>query len=384
MAKFDHHMNLPLLFQKNKLSILPVSRSKYVIGKFDTYQKVRYNDEYKQSISLPSVIESIDYTNIYSEAAALLCAYNAGVFDDLFGEEFRFTLNGRMSTGIFDFNIRNLVKPTPYSVNVQNAQCEIDAGFESLNYLLLVEAKNFTVDDFLIRQLYFPYRLWSGKVSKKVLPVFMTYSNDVFSFFVYDFENANDYNSLILREQRHYAISDDTITLAEIHDLHETTTALREPEIPFPQADSFERVVDLLGLLMDGDLNSEQITMNYQFERRQTNYYTDAARYLGLVEKRTEENQTVYSLSPKGREIMLKRHKHKVLALMECMFQHEVFSRSYSLMKRLGEVPSVHQIFDIMRQCTIWNVNSDSTRERRASTVRHWIGWITQQVNEEY
>ena len=34
MAKFDHIINLPQIFAKNRLSILPISRGSYVISKF--------------------------------------------------------------------------------------------------------------------------------------------------------------------------------------------------------------------------------------------------------------------------------------------------------------------------------------------------------------
>ena len=37
---------------------------------------------------------------------------------------------------------------------------------------MIVEAKNATVDDFLVRQLYYPYRLWQAKTYKEVKPVF--------------------------------------------------------------------------------------------------------------------------------------------------------------------------------------------------------------------
>jgi hypothetical protein len=40
MAKFDHSVNLLDIFRDNDLSILPISRSKYVIGKFATHLKV--------------------------------------------------------------------------------------------------------------------------------------------------------------------------------------------------------------------------------------------------------------------------------------------------------------------------------------------------------
>jgi len=34
MTKFDHKSNLPQLFERNKLSILPITRGSYVISQF--------------------------------------------------------------------------------------------------------------------------------------------------------------------------------------------------------------------------------------------------------------------------------------------------------------------------------------------------------------
>ena len=38
MTKFDHKENLPDIFVKNKLSILPITRGDYVISTFKAYQ----------------------------------------------------------------------------------------------------------------------------------------------------------------------------------------------------------------------------------------------------------------------------------------------------------------------------------------------------------
>src|SRR4028119_2047681 len=179
MAKFDHSVNLPDIFRENHLSILPISRSKYVIGKFDTHLKVKYDSEIEIiHFDLPPGIESIDYTNLYSESSALHCAFNIGIIDDLFGEKTAYTVSGRMSTESFDFNIINSLANKAYSIKVKNSQCEIDAGFESENYFVLIESKKYAIYDFLMRQLYYPYRLWSKKITKKeVIPVVMTYSD---------------------------------------------------------------------------------------------------------------------------------------------------------------------------------------------------------------
>jgi len=61
------------------------------------------------------------------------------------------------------------------------------------------------------------------------------------------------------------------------------TQIVREPEIPFPQADSFRRIINLCELLNKSYLTKNEITANYYFDPRQSNYYTDAGRYLGLI-----------------------------------------------------------------------------------------------------
>ena len=181
MAKFDHAIKLPKIFKNNQLSILPISRNQYVIGHFETHYEVNYNQKITATqVNLPSLIQSIDYTNIPSESIALNCAFNTGMIADLLEVEksqVYHTLSGRMSTGEFNFNINNISSNEIYDFYVNASQCEIDAGFETENFLFIIEAKNKIIGDFLIRQLYYPYRLWQEKIDKKVIPALMTYSN---------------------------------------------------------------------------------------------------------------------------------------------------------------------------------------------------------------
>jgi Domain of unknown function (DUF6997) len=143
--------------------------------------------------------------------------------------------------------------------------------------LLLVEAKNHLPKDFLIRQIYYPYRLWRNRVSKKVVSVFMTYSNDEFRFFEYDFLIPEDYNSLQLIRQKKYRIAAEDITISDIKSILDNVELTQEPKVPFPQADKFERVIDLMGLLVDkSELDIQEITANYDFDKRQTDYYANA------------------------------------------------------------------------------------------------------------
>ena len=119
----------------------------------------------------------------------------------------------------------------------------------------------------------------------------MTYSNSIFSLYEYYFENINNYNSLILIKQRNYSFESVEITLADIVDILNGVNIVEEPQIPFPQADSFKRVINLLELLNERERTKDEITTNYAFDERQSNYYTDAGRYLGLIDKRRESGR---------------------------------------------------------------------------------------------
>lgn len=382
MAKFDHRVNLPLIFRENQLSILPISRSKYVIGNFATHFTVENNGDIEDiPVNFPEEIESIDYTNLYSESSALNCAFNAHIIDDLIGEKVSHTLSGRMSTGSFTFHINNLVKGTTL-ISVNNSQCEIDAGFESESFLVLIEAKNYSVDDFLIRQLYYPYRLWSGKINKIVIPILMIYSNDVFSFFIYKFENDLDYNSLRLLEQKNYIIDSEQIQLDDVYKVFSKVSIVAESnDIPFPQADKFERVVDLLSLLVEKELTKDEITENYQFNVRQTNYYTDAGRYLGLISKYKNpiSKEITYYLTDEGKLIFQKRHKSKYFELINKILEHQVFYTVFELTASKGEIPGENEVCQVMLKHGL-KINS-TTISRRSTTVRKWLKWIWSQID---
>lgn len=168
MTKFDHHNNLPTLFQKNQLSVLPVTRGSYVIAKFDAYQTFQSFDESPvEHLAFPENIQSIDFENITSEATAINCAYVSGIFAHFLEEDALLpTVSGRMNSGTFNFKINSLNEPPELrNLNVVNSQVEIDGGYEGSRSLALIEAKNSISSDFLVRQLYYLFRLWKNNIT---------------------------------------------------------------------------------------------------------------------------------------------------------------------------------------------------------------------------
>ena len=380
MTKFDNSANLPELFKDNKLAILPITSNSYMIAKFQTYQEFeKTEDEEIIKINFPEYIQSLDYNNITSEALAINCAYITQILENFLDEEDLVpTISGKMGSGNFEFKINKNEGENEYiNVTVQNSRIEIDGGFEGVNSLALIEAKNVISDDFMVRQLYYPYRLWKSKINKPVRPIYMVYSNGIFNVYEYKFENDEDYSSIKLVKNKKYSIEDTDIEIADIEYIFNNIKSYtKEPRIAFPQADSFERVINLCELLSEEPKSKNEITENYAFDERQTNYYTDAGRYLGLISKERKDKNIIFDLTDTGRKILKLRYKQRQLEYVKLILKHKVFYDYLKLYFERAEKPLIIDTADIMKNCNLYNIKSESTYKRRSSTIRGWIEWI--------
>lgn len=196
------------------------------------------------------------------------------------------------------------------------------------------------------------------------------------------FQDPNNYNSLVLVKQKKYTVEDTSITIADIQTVLSSQSLITEPNIPFPQADSFERVINLCELLYNQELSRDDVTDKYAFDVRQTNYYTDAARYLGLLEKSKECGTPTYSLSKAGKKILRLNFKQRQLAYCGLILSHKAFSDTLHKYFHSGNMPSKGDIVHIMKASHLYKVESENTFERRSSTIRGWINWILGLINE--
>lgn len=383
MTKFDHKINLPNIFAVNNLSILPINRGEYVISSFEAYKEFDEPSQEVQKISIPTHIQSLMPQFLVSETIALNCANACGILNDfLEDEELIATVSGRMSSGNFQFNIKSTLGAK--SIVVSNSQIEIDAAYEGINYLSLFEAKRDLSDDFLIRQLYYPFRVWSERVTKTVKPVFLIFSNGMFNLYQYQFEDVQNYNSLRLVKQKNYMISTE-ICLADIENLLRTVPIIKEPDIAFPQADRMSRIVNLIELLNEKSMTKQDITSKYAFDERQTNYYTDAGRYLGFIEKTYDnDNNILFKLSDHGCYIMNLGYKERQLAIISQILKHKVFNETLKIHLQCGEMPDKLAIIQIMKNSNLYHVEADTTYWRRSSTVIGWVNWILGIVEESF
>lgn len=382
MTKFDYINSLPDLFYSNGLSILPISRGSYIIGRFNAYSKISNTDEEfeKDIIELPfpSWIETLNHQNVTSEATLLNAAYISGMIHELTGDKKIYqTVSGRGSSESFDFFIRSSHDlDKRYSIEVNNSQLEIDAGFETPDSLMLVEAKNNVTSSFLIRQLYYPFRLWEKKIKKKTQPVYLQYKNGIYNFSLFEFIDKHDYNSLILLDRKNFVISEPKISTNLIHNILERDKYVQEPiELPFPQANTFMVIIETLTSIKnseEGKLTLEELTLSNDFVLRQAHYYSRAGAYLGVIKI---NNDKTLSLTELGANLINSSSREQKIILIELVLSHRPFAEAMKLRLRTGRKLSQTETFRLMQQKQLLSSYQYSfeTQGRRSSTINAWI-----------
>ncbi|PQL13416.1 transcriptional regulator [Veillonella sp. S13053-19] len=389
-VKFDHSDDRPKLFMEHDLSILPITRGDYYISRIKAYHNFESISSDITYLRPPEHIKSLDITSINSESKALNMAYISGIIADFLNDKKLLpTVSGRMSSEGFVFQAAVEDKKATISsvVQVENSQIEIDAAYEGINSLALMEAKRDLAENFLIRQLYYPFRTWQRKMGNKpVRPIFLIYSNSIFYLYEYRFNDLQHYNSLELVKHKRYSLEDTNISADDLQEVLDEVRFNPEPLIHFPQADSFERVINICELLYINDMEKDSITEEYSFDTRQSLYYLDAARYLGLVKKEITSDHRFYSLTKLGNSLFSMSYKERQAKLIETILSYKSFYLTYEAYRNNNEMPSKAEIVSYIRQAGVVDPKtglpySDSTNKRRASTVSAWVRWIINTIN---
>ena len=106
------------------------------------------------------------------------------------------------------------MKVNGVSVDIKEGiQMEVDAGYENKDSILLIEAKSSSNNDEIIRQIYFPFRDISQRITndsgilKKVRNIFISLDkkNSCLNFYEYIFEDKDVYDSIKLIKSARYA-----------------------------------------------------------------------------------------------------------------------------------------------------------------------------------
>ena len=376
MAKFDTKESLPSLFKKHSLNINAISNGTYIIFKDEGHKSFLTLPDYK--LITPKrykpvsefELQTLQFNTKMSESNAIDYAHHCGILSEYSGEpNLKLTTRGRFFSDKFSFQLGNVG-----SVDVKSVQVEVDAGYEGINQFIILEAKSGTRSTFNIRQLYYPYRHFQTRTSKKIRTILSSFSNGVYYFT--ELELTNDYYS-------HRIVSNVAIAVeTEIEEsLPTIKTMMSLPahspiNIPVPQADDLNKVIDLATLLLDNPLNKFQISEHFEFDERQGDYYAKAAQYIGIIEK----NGRQFYLTKMGKQIVGiqnrdKRNVRTIQAILQTSLFHDI------MVIFLDQNNNIHET-QVLNRLSEEDI-SGSTLLRRKGTVTSWLNWIAENLNLE-
>lgn len=386
MTKFDWSAALPRQFKDNKLVILPSTRGTYVIGRFQAYQPLIVESPRPKLKTLPSWATVLSGFKITSESIALNIAKASGMIDEIMDSDPEIpsidAVTGRLGSGDLKFNIQrksaNTQKKEAFAFSVQNAQVEIDGGFENTDRVALIEAKMHIPKDFMIRQLYYPLRIYQRHSGdKEVTPFYFTYSDEIFNFFEFHFKDPNDYSSIQQIKQYSFILNTTlSLTIDEIKKISDKSKLLDEPtNVPYPQANTFSMIMDLLHLLVV-PMKGLKIAEDLDFDIRQSYYYANALIYLGFAVKERHN----YKLTQLGKYVeSLPNSNMRNEIIVRQILDHKSFKYIFDDYIRNGTFDNQFIEKIVLRYAP--KVNK-ITAGRRGQTVKKWISWIVSVTSE--
>ena len=279
------------------------------------------------------------------------------MLDNVFNEHTMLTVRGRLR-GELNFKLNNI----PYEID--GVQIEVDGGYEGVNNLHLVEAKIGFRNNINIRQLLYPQLFWqkqmrqlpNNKIFKHVKSYIFYYQDDIFRFipFKYDgkiitalhdqekafsFYRECNFSLSILSKARNIEVNDN---------------------VPFPQADDFEKVHAILLNIEKEDCPTKvSIASDFDIVERQYDYYFNVLRWMNLCEF---HDKCIY-LTDRGKLVLSFNIEKRMERFATIIFSEPI---CYNALKGLPQNNSDFKRYSM----------SGSTISRRLHTIQSWIKYF--------
>lgn len=360
LTKVDFREKLPNIMKEEGLSILAIKNGLYRIAPNDPFIDIEENISTEIiELEAPQNIISIDPFNIKSESAALDIAAVSDMHRMVFGEESQLTIRGRLR-GSLEFNIEQI----PY--NIEGVQIEVDGGYEANNAIHLIEAKIGYSNNINIRQLLYPQLFWENQINgRKDIKSYVFYlQGDIFRFIPYYYDGVIGYAEH--SEEKAFRFREPT-TGFSIYSVEVNHNNI-DTSVPFPQADRFETINTMLLLISEHTcLSKEDLSSNFDIVDRQIDYYFNVLKWLKVC----KEEEECLILTQKGQNIVSLPFRQRIEALAKIVFSDPI---SNAVLHRRAINPDYFHVY---------NVHSGSTINRRLGTIRSWIKYFKNILEEE-
>lgn len=193
LCKQDTREDRPAVFVKNNLFLLPVKNGVYNIVHGEGYVDIPTIPGEPKDYKSKLTFELISSTVGDSEMQHLDYAYATSLVRTFMDDPtLVLTIRGRKYTPNFSFYVNT------QKINVEGVQTEVDAGYEGEESIVLIEAKNRSSQNTIIRQLYYPFRQWTENTRKKVSTLFFGKQGNTYLIWEFTFSKPDDYNSIEL------------------------------------------------------------------------------------------------------------------------------------------------------------------------------------------
>ena len=363
MAKIDSSSGLPDIFKRNGYFILPIKNKEYAIVRGDGFHRLEQLKQIKEHVSHIKFHLTTAGRGL-GEMQYLDYGFNSGAIERIFGEAPLYqSIRGREYSRQFKFRINKI------TLEASSVQLEVDSGLEGRDSIILIEAKVNTPEDFLIRQLFYPYNHFKIiSPNKKIIPVFFSYepSDKIYNFWIYEFTDHGNYNSIRFKETHSFRII--TRQEFEIDDIKAPGLVAFKDLVP--QANDLNKVIELVFKVNEGINNYRQIAGHFYFNERQSSYYREAAEALGLVYSDKGE----YYLTDVGKKLANLPVEKRHLFMADLLSDFNLIKDGLEILRKKQKL-TVENLGRVIEKRS--NL-SGTTVPRRASSLFAWFKWIAE------
>jgi hypothetical protein len=363
LAKIDSSRDLPPAFKKHGYFLLPVKNGEYAIVRgngFHTLEKTDTATTHVSRIKFPLTTAGRGS----SEMQYLDYSFNSGALESVLGRQPLYqSIRGREYSKAFRFSVNG----TP--LDVSSVQLEVDSGLEGEDSIVLVEAKMGTPEDFIIRQLFYPYNHFRiVSPNKVIIPVFFTYEpgTQTYTFWIYEIPDAANYNSIRLREVKSLQIlNKDPLALEDIKPKDRVVY-----KDLIPQANDIQKIIELVFKVSEGTNNHRDVAAYFDFAPRQSSYYREAAEALGLLDSKGG----TYHVTEIGATFVRLPVETRNLFFAELLADFQLVKNALDLLQERGELRQA----DIEKVISAHSNLTGTTIGRRAASLMAWLRWMAE------
>jgi len=367
--KVDSSAGLPTALKNSGHFPLPIRNGVYKCVRRNGFHPIEEIEGTPKTFTSKLDFEMATATGT-GESMYIHYAYNCGLLSEFTGVDAWAKSNeGRKRAKPFSFMVKDL------ELHQDGVQIQVDGLFEVPNRILVVEAKKKGDLDFIIRQLYYPYRNWRVETNQQVDTLFFVIDdvNDVYSFYKYHFTDENNYSSIELVDKAKYVVVEKPRGAKELEQV--------APESPYiPQANTVDVIQQIPFLVSKGMNNGNLVAEAIGYRGRQGLYYGEAAEGLGLITRTRVSHGLRFELTDLGKQFVVSRpdKRNEIIAtqMMKLEVINAVFDALAEKAKRSIASPFLTKT-DVTRIVVENSKLSGKTPPRRAQCIVKWFEWLS-------